>query len=139
METCMTFGKDIIATSFRKVFIKNIKECFILEEIPNFAYLMYYMDRPILKVEIVGILREIRRKENKVTVVCDDGTGVIECIKFIDIDEKTQVDSICIGDLISIKGCVYKASLNFNEYQYILKINFLDVVTDPNYELLHWV
>ena len=38
---------------------------------------------------------------------------------FIDIEEKTPFNNVNLGDLVSIKGSIFKASLNFNEYQFL--------------------
>jgi len=135
------WGLDPLLSSSRKVFIKTIrKRCKYDTDVMG-VNLVYYYDRPVLKVEVVGILVSRRivssGKSPKVYLWVDDGTGVIMCMQPIDIN-KPYYQSITIGCLVSVKGSLILLETNDNPYGWVIRIQSVDVFDDPNKEALYW-
>lgn len=88
--------------------------------------------RPISKVELVGIVVRKAVKSRKVILQIDDGTGLIECLKFYDSDYAVPLQHIQIGELVSVKGFLTKS---YDEL--VIHINAINVLHDPNLEVQH--
>ena len=95
-----------------------------------------YLNGPISKVEIVGIIRSIEKRK-RLTVICDDGTDCILCVKFLDNLENSMI-TMAVGDTVLIQGNIAKFETNETPYDYGLKINKIEVINDANVELYHW-
>ena len=123
---------------FKKYFIcqlKNIK----FDEIDS---IYNFSDKlgTITKVEIVGVIRNINARTNKVLIICDDGTGIITVIKFMDNICEDNLNSIelQIGDLISVKGLLVCFETNELPFECGIKVSLIEKLIDPNLELLFW-
>ena len=46
----------------------------------------YLCNRPVVKVQIVGVVVALDRKTKRITFHVDDCTGIMRCIKFLDSD-----------------------------------------------------
>ena len=134
------WGLDPLLSSSRKMFIKTIQKM-CKYDIDKGVYRVYYYDRPVLKVEVVGILvnRRIQSttKGTKIYLWVDDGTGVIMCMQPIDTS-KPYYQSITIGCLLSVKGNLILLETNDNPYGWVIRIQSIDVFDDPNKEALYW-
>ena len=95
-----------------------------------------YLNRPISKVEIVGVVRSIEKRK-RLTVICDDVTACILCVKFLDNLENSMI-TIAVGDTVLVQGNIAKFETNETPYDYGLKINKIEVINDANVELYHW-
>ena len=95
-----------------------------------------YLSRPISKVEIVGVIRSIEKRK-RLTVICDDGTACILCVKILDSLENSIV-TMAVGDTVLIQGNIAKFETNETPYDYGLKINKIEVINEANVELYHW-
>ena len=138
----LTLGLHSGFLSYRKLFISQIIEKVeTRHDNSSQLFIFFYENQPISKIEIVGILRRYERRSKKAIFHIDDGTGVIVVVKFINDDEIDQSvfrENIEIGTLLSVKGQLMKMESNTTPYDYAIKANLVDVLSDPNMELLHW-
>ncbi|MHA1733851.1 MAG: hypothetical protein ACTSU5_18060 [Promethearchaeota archaeon] len=67
------------------------------------------------------------QKKDIFSIFVDDGTGVIRCTKFEPLGVPVEV-----GDLVDVVGMLRP----WKEY-YNINLEIINVVTDPNFELLH--
>lgn len=140
MENCslLSLGHDLGLISYRKVFVSQILNEITAVDFNSYAMLFHFHAKPILKVEVVGILRGIESKRGKIIYACDDGTGVIYGINFPD-DCAGIFLSFSIGNLVSIKGSIAKVETNNIPYGFVIRISHISKLTEPNLELLHWI
>ena len=75
------FGTDPLWQSYRKVFCQTLKQSITRVQTGN-VIAFYLCNRPVSKVEIMGIVLGVEIKDSKVTMFVDDGTAVVRCIKY---------------------------------------------------------
>lgn len=99
------WGLDSQFTSFRKLIIKDIKSISIVET--NLCFEFYLFNRSIQRVEIVGYVVSKAIKAKKIILCIDDGSDVIQCVKFYDendYDRSLPYSKTSLGDVVSLKG-----------------------------------
>ena len=136
------WGLDPLVTCNRKLFVQTIRRnCSYDNDDNKGAFRFYYYNRPILKVEVVGILISKRiqttTKGTKVYLWVDDGSGVIMCMQPIDVN-KPYYQTVFIGCLLSVKGTLILLETNDNPYGWVIRIQAIDIFDDPNAEALYW-
>ena len=102
---------------------------------------LFYFGRPVTRLEVVGTVVSIVRFTRRHTVCLDDGTGCIPCVQFVSptgVPSGRPFDDLRIGDLASVRGELIYLESNEHPYGPHLHIKYLDVLRDPNLELLHW-
>lgn len=132
----LTCGQDIGLTSFRKIFACHVLNSIKVIELGSYAFLFSLNNRPVTTVEIVGVIRGIENKSKRVTYTCDDGTGILACIKFL--DGQTRFHDIQLGDVVSVKGSIALLETNNTSYGFVLQVKSIVKLVDPNLEILHW-
>lgn len=142
MSQLILAGLDPNFSSFRKFFIETIHRKIVTSENAVNVFENRYLGRIVTKVEVCGLVTRLQRKTKKVTVRIDDGTGVIDCIKYTDPDnleqDATPFPHLQIGDLVTIKGDLRLLESNTENYRFHLRIKCINVLTDPNLESLYW-
>lgn len=136
-DRLLNFGLDPAFSSYRKIFITQILNKVKVIELEGFAFVFLFCDRPIVKVDIVGTVISIKKKEKKVVICVDDGTAVIRCIKYCELGSEQPFFGLHVGNLVSVKGILNKIEID-NTYEFAINVKFLNILTDPNVELLHW-
>lgn len=135
------WGVDPLFLSCRKVFCGLLQNCLYYVERAKLIE-MYYFGRPMSKAELVGIVVDIIRTAKRATVYIDDGTGVMPCIKFLNIhdpDAGPFAPDLSIGDLVTVRGkLIYLETNKELDIALHLQVDSLDVLDDPNLEALHW-
>ena len=135
------WGVDPLYLSCRKVFCGLLQNCLYYVERAKLIE-MYYFGRPMNKAELVGIVVDIIRTAKRATVYIDDGTGVMPCIKFLNIhdpDAGPFAPDLSIGDLVTVRGkLIYLETNKELDIALHLQVDSLDVLDDPNLEALHW-
>ena len=149
------FGTDPLWQSYRKVFCQTLKQSITRVQTGN-VIAFYLCNRPVSKVEIMGIVLGVEIKDSKVTMFVDDGTAVVRCIKYTYSNQiakrKSQVHTfqglrdqgykILVvpenGDLVLVCGILAIQETNYDPYEHIITNIRIEVLTDPNAELLHW-
>jgi hypothetical protein len=100
---------------------------------------LYYLDHPISKVEIVGVITSFERKAKRVVFSVDDGSGCLKCIKFCSPEEVNALPLATeVGSLVSTKGVIVLCENNNDDYGFQIKAQYIEVLSDPNAEFLHW-
>jgi hypothetical protein len=99
---------------------------------------------PISKVEIVGIVVACQIRKNKILYKIDDGTAVMRCIKYISQNTDVAVFETLnhyseIGRLVSVRGTLSLLESNDDEFGFALSIMTIGSISDPNYEVFHWL
>jgi hypothetical protein len=112
----------------------------------------YYFHRPVRKVEVSGIAISVERTTKRYSILVDDGTGIINCIKYlstnprqgrnyssiIDIPPGTSSgQEVKVGDFILVKGNLEKLETNALNYQFMIKISILEKQQNSNVEILN--
>ena len=149
------FGTDPLWQSYRKVFCQTLKQSITRVQTGN-VIAFYLCNRPVSKVEIMGIVLGVEIKDSKVTMFVDDGTAVVRCVKYTYANQiakqKSQVNTfqglrdqgykILVvpdnGDLVLVCGILAIQETNYDPYEHIITNIRIEVLTDPNAELLHW-
>jgi len=134
------WGLDGQYWSHRKLFAQNIHESVTVVE-RNRRLEFFYLNRPVSRVEVMGLVIDITKRKAKVWVTIDDGTGVLHCVKYINENQYSHVDplkGIIVGNLITIRGTFQRAETNDFAYCTTIAISSLDCASDPNMELLQW-
>lgn len=75
------------------MFAYNLKNSVTKERVDNTFYFSFH-GRPISKVEVMGIVIGVLRKETKVTLYLDDGTDILRCQKYNDFGEENCKDVV---------------------------------------------
>jgi hypothetical protein len=132
------WGLDPTFSACRKTFVGMLKQCIYQEERGG-AYELYYLGRPISKVDLVGTVVKKKPGSNRRYIHIDDGTGVMTCIKFLNpnISEESET-GVDIGDLVNITGKLMYMTVEDNPPTYVVQIAHVEKLIDPNLELLHW-
>ena len=73
------FGLDTQFQSCRKLMAKHINTSITTSE-KNGCYEFFYCDRPVSRVEAVGVVTGIRHRQNKCWITIDDGSGLVRCV-----------------------------------------------------------
>lgn len=106
------------------------------------GYFEYYLhDRPVSRVEVVGVVVEIKRSANRIVFTVDDGTGLIRCLKFLAqkmADVSDPMRHADVGSVVIVQGIMEQRDSNEFEYQITLKVNSVNPSIDPNIEAYHW-
>lgn len=138
--TLNEFGLDPAYQSYRKLFVKSIRNNVITHENQRYQLFEFmHHHRGCTKVEVCGIVTCIARKSSKAIINVDDGTGVIKCVKFVNSRrDEVPFETLSLGDLIDIKGTLTTYETNLEDYGYVIHITCLDIIKDPNVELLFW-
>ena len=71
------------------------------------CYHFYLCNRAIQKVEVEGWVVSKVIKSNKVILFIDDGTGIVQCVKFFDdtdYEKSLPYANVVLGDTVSIRG-----------------------------------
>ena len=129
--------------AFRRMLLSSIKEC-TQEEYMGF-YIFRYNGKCVLKVEVLGILISLEKQEKRSTLVIDDGTATIRCIKYrdsstTDYNNSSLVsDDIEYGDTVTVQGSLVKAETNDSPYDFMILAKCIEKVEDPNVEIFHWL
>ena len=67
------------------------------ERTRNFIHFTF-LGKPIIRVEVAGIITSINRKESRIILLVDDGTGVVRCMKnFYPEEEVGYFDTVSVG------------------------------------------
>ncbi len=124
------------------------------------CYEFYLCNRSIQRVEVVGCCVSKVIKSKKVLLHLDDGTGIVQCVKFFDetdIDKSIPFSNVVLGDMVSIRGRLVLFDLyvmtihcytifSLKSYimhlwcrQLVIHAIGVEICMDPNFELLHWV
>ena len=133
------WGLDPTFSACRKTFVGMLKQCVYQEERGG-VYELYYLGRPISKVDLVGTVVKKKPGNNRRYVNIDDGTGVMTCIKFLNqnvVSEESDT-GIEVGDLVNITGKLMYMTVDDNPPTYVVQIAIIEKLVDPNLELLHW-
>lgn len=139
MDLCIAqdLGIDPQFASYKKVFIKDIRQCTTCNV--GTAFVFKLNQTPISKVEAIGIVRRLERRDRKTWLSIDDGTGIMDCVKFYKDTDALPYRDIVVGNMVSIKGMLLKAERNTEPYNFIIQVNLLTKLDDPNLEVLHWM
>jgi hypothetical protein len=133
------WGQHPSFNSFQKLFAVQLLHHTTRIELPNAAFGFEIYGRPIRKAEVVGIVRGISQKAKRTLVTVDDGTEVVDCLRFFDSDEIPPFQGLEIGNLVSVKGSIIMIETNTKPYGISLQIKKLEILEDPNEEILHWL
>ena len=96
----------IISKCYRKLFACDINKSVARERTRNFIHFTF-QGKPIIRVEIAGIIVSIIRREGRITLHVDDGTDVVRCMKnFFDDEEFGHFDTVSIGMRIDYEAVV---------------------------------
>lgn len=143
-----TWLLDPTYSSFRKLLIVVIKNNIVKVNHTD-VFLFYLCNRPISKVEIMGRVISIQIRLKKITYYIDDGTGIMRCTKFLNInatDTTNQVintingaNSFEVGDLVSVRGTIVLSETNGDLYGYNIHISWIELIMDDNVETYHWM
>lgn len=124
--------------------IASVREDVTVEEW-NGVFLFKLFGRGIQKVEIVGIITSVNVRSNKVVYHVHDGTHHdMRCVKFLNMNAINSDGSgmhfaLSLGDLVSCRGTLVRSETNEEAYDFAIHISIIDVLTDPNDEVDHWL
>jgi len=134
--------------TFQRMLLASIKESTQCEERMGF-YTFRYKDKPVLKVEVLGVLISLEKQEKRNTLIVDDGTATIRCIKYREQDNSAATDAnanislisddIELGDTVMVQGNLVKAETNESFYDFMIFVKCVEKVEDPNVEIFHWL
>jgi aspartyl/asparaginyl-tRNA synthetase len=107
----------------------------------------YLFQRPVQKVEVMGIITKIAKPRKRCIYHVDDGTGVIRCTQYFfeqptstvnnsgngsnsvdagTFNEDVTSATLQIGSLVRVKGSLERTEGDREEYGLALKIKMLD-------------
>lgn len=137
----VVWGLDPSYFTYRKVFVDTIMSLIVCRQRNGyFEYILH--DRPVSRVEIVGVVVEIKRSANRIVFTVDDGTGLIRCLKFLaskmSMDTSDPMRHADVGSVVVVQGVMEQRDSNEFEYQITLKVNSVNPTIDPNMEAYHW-
>ena len=135
-ENVFRWGLDPCYNSFQKFILSDLITNVCVMSVSN-AITFMLRDRPLRKVEVVGIVSNLIRRERKLSFVIDDGTASISCIKYCESDD-IPFPLLEAGQLVSLRATLIVLETNTAPYGLMLQVKRLDF-THPNAELLHWV
>ncbi len=118
--------------------VVDIKSHLVANETMGF-FVFYFMNKPIAKVEVVGVVTKIVRRAKSMIFYIDDGTELLRCTQYINQDETVMSSSIVVGDVVSVKGLVAMAETNDDDYGFCLRVSLIEAVHDPHCEVHHWL
>eukprot|EP01039_Chlorochromonas_danica_P007593 gene7593-8393_t len=122
----------------RKVFIVMLRRDLVVQEEGGlFKFFLYRC--PLLKVEVVGVVRCVERRAKRVVVVLDDGTASIRCTKHVKEDSPYDTCCLTLGMLAQVRGSVELSETNSDCYGVAISAHSIDPCLDPNMEALHWL
>jgi hypothetical protein len=99
----------------------------------------YLFGRPVVKVEIIGVLLSINRaKDTRHVYHIDDGTGIIRCFRYFNASDEFGVSTPqwTEGTLVSVLGLLERTAVNGQDSRFSLKVNVMEACTDINMETL---
>ena len=73
------------------------------------CYQFYMCNRAVQKVELVGCIVSKAIKSSKVILHLDDGTAIVQCVKFFDdtdYEKSLPYTNVNLGDTVLIRGRV---------------------------------
>ena len=135
-----SWGLDGTFWSSRKLFAENIHKS-VVRETRQGSLEFWYHDRPVSRVEVMGIITDITRRQRKIWISLDDGTGIIHCVKYVNENQFSHLDPIkgvTVGSLVTIRGTFQTVETNEFPYSITINVASLDAHLDPNLELFHW-
>eukprot|EP01126_Amoeba_proteus_P010273 TRINITY_DN1399_c0_g1_i6.p1 TRINITY_DN1399_c0_g1~~TRINITY_DN1399_c0_g1_i6.p1 ORF type:complete len:180 (+),score=26.49 TRINITY_DN1399_c0_g1_i6:131-670(+) len=91
--------------------------------------------RVISKVEVVGIISDLRFYPDKTKFLVDDSTGSIQCILF----PGTTPIGLTLGDLVRVHGKLRTFQRDISEAVNEITVENLAIEENPNVESLHWL
>ncbi|KAG0561379.1 hypothetical protein KC19_9G060400 [Ceratodon purpureus] len=124
-----------------------------LRPVPHMQGSFSRKGRPVRKVEIMGIVVAVDRKERYLRFTLDDGTGCVPCIlwtnhasfmattpaKGLELQARQELANgtaakVKLGEVLRVQG---RLSTFANQIQ--VTVASLQVEQDPNAEVLHWL
>lgn len=113
----------------------------------------FYHRRPIQKVDVSGVLVSIERSSKRNTIILDDGTACVRCIKYLGVFDPeahdtegshylppvNPIDDLNVGDYVSVKGILEKLETNTSNYELMVKISIINRIDEPNLESQEWI
>jgi len=133
------WGLDPLFSTARKMLVFSLRqEVQVVTRPMEGRYEFYLYDRPLQRVEVVGVIVKKTVKTKKVMIEIDDGTGVLECTKLYNSAENEPVplQGFSLGQLVCIRGQVAMAG---DPSQLVLLISHSARQLDPNEQSLHWI
>ncbi|SAL96092.1 hypothetical protein [Absidia glauca] len=120
-------GLDPLMWTNVKLFIKDVLD---LVPLPGYTDIYCFEDHNIRNVELCGIVVAVEQNLTMMIYTVDDGTGTLTCIWWKDTIDTEE--TISLGSCVRILGlvCTFKDERK-------VKVFDLDVISDPNWELLH--
>jgi len=111
-----------------------------------------YRGRPVRRCEMLGHVVAVNPKPGKTVFTLDDGTGCVECVVWMGIDETgtvggAGVDGTVGADAFGVDpeglrgGALVRIQGRITKYReaWQLAVNALQCCKDPNEEILFWV
>lgn len=135
--TMERWGTDPLFIGCRKTFVAVLQETLFAHRRSGLIEL-YYFGRPVTRVQLVGTVVQLVRTEKRIYVHIDDGTGVMPCLQFLQPGAERPYEHLRVGHLASVTGELIFVETNADPYCLHIGIRSLDVLLEPNLELLHW-
>ena len=149
------YALDPLYFAYAKLFIGQINKLKNAPQIPNSHFIKSENNfmRPVNNVEIVGVVIYHKRFMKLLKFTIDDGTGVINCLVFLNQENENVNDAIAnsskLGKMVKIRGKLRRmpteyihrdifASVDESKvYREIIVENIFEV-SNPNEELFIW-
>lgn len=128
-------------------------ELLALRPVPHMQGSFSRKGRPVRKVEIMGIVVTVDRKERYLRFTLDDGTGCVPCIlwtnhasftatsavKGLELQSRQELANgtalkVKLGEILRVQG---RLSTFADQIQ--VTVSSLQAEQDPNAEMLHWM
>eukprot|EP00743_Colponemidia_sp_Colp-15_P008076 GILK01008751.1.p1 GENE.GILK01008751.1~~GILK01008751.1.p1 ORF type:complete len:325 (-),score=39.44 GILK01008751.1:122-1096(-) len=96
-----------------------------------------FHDHPVTRVEIQGVIVNVKQRQQFLQYIIDDGTGLIPCMSWLEADtaQSTRQPTILeLGALVNVRG---KLSTYKQERQIV--VSTIRVEEDPNMESWWWL
>ena len=129
------WGLEFNVKCYKKIFIAQIRSIDHIIKDDGILYLLHN-NKPISKVEVVGIITSIKYRFKKTIVSLDDGTGIITCVLFR-FDDSSNDSRLQVGQFLSVHGML----IAYNDGELItilIHTESMVSIEDPNMEILHW-
>lgn len=133
------WGLDPSYFGHRKILIEFIHRIHTRQKDGHLEY--YYHDRPVSRVEVVGVVVNILRRKNSIILTIDDGTGLLACFKYISahmVETSDPLKFADIGSVVTVQGTLQSVETNEIEYGLTIKVTSIFTSPDPNIEAYHW-